>query len=86
MLEMMEDEAGEGAGSSSQENLEQMMESEMRGGTGAVDAGGAAVSPNVARLMDVNLMVSIELGRAPWHRRIRLKPPQLRKQTYPRII
>ena len=63
MLEMMEDEAGEGAGPSSQENLEQMMESEMRGGTGAVDAGGAAVSPNVARLMDVNLMVSIELGR-----------------------
>ena len=63
MLEMMEDEAGEGAGPSSQENLEQMMESEMRGGTGAVDAGGAAGSPNVARLMDVNLMVSIELGR-----------------------
>ena len=77
MLRMMEDETEDGDEMSSQEDVERMMEAEMlkameeEGGAGAGaggDAGGAmvagaGVSPNVARLMDVNLMVSIELGR-----------------------
>lgn len=77
MLRMMEDETDGGDDMSSQEDVERMMESEMlkameeEGGAGGGmggDAGGAmvagaGVSPNVARLMDVNLMVSIELGR-----------------------
>jgi len=77
MLRMMEDETDGGDEMSSQEDVERMMESEMlkameeEGGVGGGtpgDAGGAmvagpAISANVARLMDVSLMVSIELGR-----------------------
>ena len=65
MLQMMEDDIGEGDEPSSQKDVERMMEAGTAGGTDAGGAmvGGAAVSPNVARLMDVNLMVSIELGR-----------------------
>lgn len=65
MLQMMEDDTGEGDEPSSQKDVERMMEAGTAEGTDAGGAmvGGAAVSPNVARLMDVNLMVSIELGR-----------------------
>lgn len=78
MLKMMEEE-GDGADAGSQEDVDRMMEMEMLkamedegGGSGSMDVsgvatgGGGAVSgvpANIARLMDVNLNVSIELGR-----------------------
>ncbi|MFL2540408.1 MAG: flagellar motor switch protein FliN [Candidatus Latescibacterota bacterium] len=75
MLKMMEEEGdGEGDGGS-QEDVDRMMEMEMlkamddEGGAmgGVVPGGGASdgggIPPNIARLMDVNLSVTIELGR-----------------------
>jgi len=72
MLKMMEEEGGEGGEG---EDVDQMMEMEMikamedeagAGGGGAVAASGAAgggLPPNIERLMDVELTVTIELGR-----------------------
>ena len=71
MLKMMEEDGdGEGDGGS-QEDVDRTMEMEMlkamddEGGVvpggGASDGGG--IPPNIARLMDVNLSVTIELGR-----------------------
>ena len=75
MLKMMEEEGGADAGS--QEDVDRMMEMEMlkameddssSGGdlSSATTGGGATakgIPANIARLMDVNLSVSIELGR-----------------------
>ena len=72
MLKAME--AGEGGEEG--EDLGQMMEMEMLQAVGGEEGGegmeapaggrapGAAMSPNIARLMDVKLMVTIELGRS----------------------
>ena len=76
MLEMTEEE-GDGTGTGSQEDVDHLMEMEMLkameddssdGGdlsSATTGVGGAAVGvpANIARLMDVNLSVSIELGR-----------------------
>lgn len=76
MLKMAEEE-GDGADAGSQEDVDRMMEMEMlkameddsSGGGGlssATTGGGGAtkgIPANIARLMDVNLSVSIELGR-----------------------
>lgn len=76
MLKMMEEE-GDGADAGSPEDVDRMMEMEMlkameddSGGggalSGAATSGGApatGIPANIARLMDVNLSVSIELGR-----------------------
>ena len=73
---MMEEE-GDGADAGSPEDVDRMMEMEMlkameddSGGggalSGAATSGGGAttgIPANIARLMDVNLSVSIELGR-----------------------
>ena len=73
MLKMMDDEGDEGGG----EDVDQMMEMEMlkamedEGGgdaagglQAAAGAGlGGGVPPNIERLMDVSLLVTIELGR-----------------------
>lgn len=69
MLKMMEEEGDEGGDG---EDVDQMMEVEMRkameeeaGGGGATAASGAGggLPPNIERLMDVELTVTIELGR-----------------------
>jgi flagellar motor switch protein FliN len=74
MLKMMEEEGGD-EGSDSGEDVDQMMEMEMLkameeeggGGAAAAASGAAAVGggipPNIERLMDVRLTVTIELGR-----------------------
>ena len=76
MLNMMEEE-GDGADAGSQEDVDRIMEMEMLkameddssdGGdfsSATAGDGGAAmgIPANIARLMDVNLSVSIELGR-----------------------
>ena len=76
MLKMMAEE-GDGGDAGSPEDVDRMMEMEMlkameddSGGGGALSGaatsgGGAAtgIPANIARLMDVNLSVSIELGR-----------------------
>jgi flagellar motor switch protein FliN/FliY len=78
MLKMMEEE-GDGGEGGSQEDVDRMMEMEMLkamedegGGGGGMGfsegVGGGAVAAsgipaNIARLMDVNLNVTIELGR-----------------------
>ena len=76
MLNVMEEE-GDGADAGSQEDVDRMMEMEMLkameddssdGGdlsSATTGGGGAAmgIPANIARLMDVNLSVSIELGR-----------------------
>jgi len=76
MLNVMEEE-GDGADAGSQEDVDRMMEMEMlkameddssAGGdlsSATTGGGGAAmgIPANIARLMDVNLSVSIELGR-----------------------
>ena len=76
MLNMMEEE-GDGSDAGSQEDVDRIMEMEMLkameddssdGGdlSGATTGGGGAamgIPANIARLMDVNLSVSIELGR-----------------------
>ena len=71
MLKMMEEEGDGGGDGGSQEDVDRTMEMEMlkamddEGGVvpggGASDGGG--IPPNIARLMDVNLSVTIELGR-----------------------
>ena len=75
MLKMMEE--GGDDGSDSGEDVDQMMEMEMLkameeegggGGGGAAipgmaAAGGGGIDPNIERLMDVPLTVTIELGR-----------------------
>jgi len=70
MLKMMEEEGDEAGGG---EDVDQMMEMEMLkamkeetgGGEGVAVAasGGAGLPPNIERLMDVLLTVTIELGR-----------------------
>ena len=71
MLKMMEEEGSEGGDG---EDVDQMMEMEMLKameeetgtGGGAMAASGAAgtgLPPNIERLMDVELTVTIELGR-----------------------
>lgn len=74
MLKMMEEEGGD-EGSDSGEDVDQMMEMEMLkameeegGGSSAAAAPGAGamgggIPPNIERLMDVRLTVTIELGR-----------------------
>ncbi len=78
MLKMMEEE-GDGDDMGSQEDVDRMMEMEMLkamedegggGGTGfsgglapAGGGGSGGIPANIARLMDVNLRVTIELGR-----------------------
>ena len=76
MLNVMEEE-GDGADAGSQEDVDRMMEMEMlkameddssSGGdlSSATTGGGTTakgIPANIARLMDVNLSVSIELGR-----------------------
>lgn len=73
MLKMMEEEGDEG--SESGEDVDQMMEMEMLkameeeggaatgGRAGTLHAGGGGIPPNIERLMDVRLTVTIELGR-----------------------
>ena len=77
MLKMMEAEGDEGGGG---EDVDSMMEMEMLkameeeggslGGGSALASGdvggggGSGIPPNIARLMDVRLTVTIELGRA----------------------
>lgn len=76
MLKAMEAGEGEGGGDVDQmmemEMLKAMeqdggglagMEGMGGGGVAAPAAGGGGIPPNVARLMDVRLMVTIELGR-----------------------
>ncbi|MEC9379745.1 MAG: flagellar motor switch protein FliN [Candidatus Latescibacterota bacterium] len=53
MLRTIEEEGDDGGG----DDVDQMLEMEMLGG------GGGAISPNLERLMDVSLTVTIELGR-----------------------
>jgi flagellar motor switch protein FliN len=77
MLKMM-DEEGDGDDMGSQEDVDRMMEMEMLkamedegGGGGGGDfsgglapaGGGGGIPANIARLMDVSLRVTIELGR-----------------------
>ena len=72
MLRMMEDEGGEG-GEAGSGDVDQMLEMEMLkameedggGGAAIATAAGmpAALPGNIDRLMDVNLTVTIELGR-----------------------
>ena len=73
MLKMMEEEGDGGDGGDDlmggMGNVDKMMEMEMlqameeeSGGAGGAAEGGA-VPPNLARLMDVRLIVTIELGR-----------------------
>ena len=73
MLKMMEEEGGDDS-SDSGEDVDQMMEMEMlkgmeeKGGVGGAAAPGMAaagggIPPNIERLMDVPLTVTIELGR-----------------------
>ena len=74
MLKMMEEEGGDD-GSDSGEDVDQMMEMEMlkameeEGGGSSATAGpgaaamGGGIPPNIERLMDVRLTVTIELGR-----------------------
>ncbi|MCH2662644.1 FliM/FliN family flagellar motor switch protein, partial [bacterium] len=45
------------------EEMQKMMEDEGGGGGGGMDLGGGGVPASIARLMDVNLSVTIELGR-----------------------
>ncbi len=69
MLKMMEEDGdGEGDGGS-QEDVDRTMEMEMLKamddeGGGGIIPGGGGIPPNIARLMDVNLNVTIELGRS----------------------
>jgi flagellar motor switch protein FliN len=76
MLKMLEEEGDNGGGDSGGDDVDQMMEMEMLkameedggaagGGGGALQLGGSATSipPNLERLMDVSLTVTIELGR-----------------------
>lgn len=74
MLKMMEEEGGEEDEQSSQEDVDRMMEMEMlkameeEGGPTAaalpgMAAAGGGIPPNIERLMDVRLTVTIELGR-----------------------
>ena len=70
MLKMMEEEDDAGGDG---EDVDQMMETEMlkameeeaggRGGAVAVSGAGRGLPPNIERLMDVQLTVTIELGR-----------------------
>ena len=53
MLRTMEEEGDDGGG----DDVDQMLEMEMLGG------GGGSIPPNLERLMDVSLTVTIELGR-----------------------
>ena len=53
MLRAIEEEGDDGGG----DDVDQMLETEMRGG------GGESIPPNLERLMDVSLTVTIELGR-----------------------
>jgi len=53
MLRTIEEEGDDGGG----DDVDQMLEMEMLGG------GGGSISPNLERLMDVSLTVTIELGR-----------------------
>jgi flagellar motor switch protein FliN/FliY len=70
MLQMMEEEGGDDS-SDSGEDVDQMMEMEMlkqeEGGGGVAALGmaaaGGGIPPNIERLMDVPLTVTIELGR-----------------------
>jgi flagellar motor switch protein FliN len=73
MLKMMEEEGGDD-GADSGEDADQMMEMEMlkameeEGGPTAaalpgMAAAGGGIPPNIERLMDVRLTVTIELGR-----------------------
>lgn len=72
MLKMMEEDGGD-EGSDSGEDVDQMMErlkameEEGGGGGGAalpgMAAAGGGIPPNIERLMDVRLTVTIELGR-----------------------
>ena len=68
MLKMMEDE-GDGEGDmGSQQDVDSMMEMETlkameEGGGGGMNPGVGGVPASIARLMDVNLSVTIELGR-----------------------
>ena len=77
MLKMMEEEGSDGDPDSG-EDVDQMMEAEMLkameeegggapggavGGMMAAGGGGGGVPPNIERLMDVRLTVTIELGR-----------------------
>ena len=78
-----DDDGGGEGDSGSQEDVDRMMEMEMKAmedesGAGGMDLGGAmggtapsggaygdgGIPPNIARLMDVNLNVTIELGRS----------------------
>ncbi len=76
MLNMMEEE-GDGSDAGSQEDVDRMMEMEMLkameddssddGNLSSATTGGGGtamgIPANIARLMDVNLSISIELGR-----------------------
>ena len=53
MLRTIEEEGDDGGG----DDVDQMLEMEMLGG------GGGSIPPNLERLMDVSLTVTIELGR-----------------------
>ena len=75
MLRMMEEEGDDAGGDSGGDDVDQMMEMEMLkameeegGGGGAaaipgLAAAGGGLPPNIERLMDVRLTVTIELGR-----------------------
>jgi flagellar motor switch protein FliN len=77
MLRMMEEEGDDGGDGGGGDDVDQMMEMEMlkameeeggaAGGGGGLQlsggAGGTAIPPNLERLMDVSLTVTIELGR-----------------------
>lgn len=76
MLRMMEEEGDDAGGDSGGDDVDQMMEMEMLkameeeggaagGGGGGLQlgGGGTAIPPNLERLMDVSLTVTIELGR-----------------------
>ena len=61
MLKMMEEEGGDDS-SDSGEDVDQMMEMEMLKGM-EEEGGVGGIPPNIERLMDVPLTVTIELGR-----------------------
>ncbi|MBT4101670.1 MAG: flagellar motor switch protein FliN [Gemmatimonadetes bacterium] len=78
MLRMMEEEGDDSGGDSGGDDVDEMMEMEMLkameeeggaaggGGGGALQlggGGGTSIPPNLERLMDVSLTVTIELGR-----------------------
>ena len=69
MLKMLEEEGDDGGGDSGGDDVDQMMEMEMLkameedGGAAGGGGGATSISPNLERLMDVSLTVTIELGR-----------------------